>query len=494
MGKTLPELGKDLYEREEVVARSLLALLSGQSVFLYGPPGTAKSLIARRLSGVLRDSEYFEYLMQRFSTPEELFGPVSISELKKDNYLRKTKNYLPSADIAFLDEIWKASPAILNTRRTISNERKFKNGSEVADVPLKALIAASNEFPAGNSGLDALYDRFMVRLVVNPTADRDSFEKMICASNISETVDISEPITTGDWKYIIDESSKVKVSQEVLEIINEIRRRIAEYLAEDNHTEIYVSDRRWRKAVSLLRTAAFLSGRNRVEPLDAMILTSCLWSSDENKVILDKIVKESVARKCFTDNGESFDERYAELEKEIREIFKHSDEPVEPPIVINDIGCCRTSSRIGYSREETELFVPYGPKSVGGTYNAWDSKNNVHRFQVVSIEGNNLTIRFSENPSETKVVPMNIGTLSYVSDTAVETYGRAVRNFSDDLAKFLGNRKTQISELERNCTSHFVSSEDRDSLLVSMRSKLSDLESKKEYIPVLTGLIHAHKP
>ena len=153
----ISSLAENLQEREDVISITLLGSLIEESIFFYGPPGTGKSLIARRISTAYHNQKYFEYLMQKFSTPDEIFGQVSISELKKDNYKRLTEGFLPTATFAFLDEIWKSSPAILNTLLTILNERLFKNGKIIENCPLKVIISASNEVPPKNQGLEASF-------------------------------------------------------------------------------------------------------------------------------------------------------------------------------------------------------------------------------------------------------------------------------------------------------------------------------------------------
>ena len=188
-----------LIEKEDVVRLLLLTAIAGESSFLLGAPGCGKSMLARRMALAFKvDGEngvkYFETLLNQFSTPEDVFGNISLKALNgeleeckgKEVYRRLTENMLPEADIAFLDEIWKASPAILNTLLTIINERKFHNGSNVMNVPLKALFAASNELPAKNKGLEALYDRFVLRLCVGYIKDEDSFFEMIDGSSSSE--------------------------------------------------------------------------------------------------------------------------------------------------------------------------------------------------------------------------------------------------------------------------------------------------------------------
>src|ERR1043166_443879 len=172
------ELGQAFLERTEVIDGALAALLAGQHVLLIGPPGTAKSMLADELCRRLEGASYFQWLLTKFTTPEELFGAVSLRALENDDYRRVTTHKLPEAHIAFLDEVFKANSSILNSILTVLNERRFHNGREVVEVPLITLFGASNELPEEDE-LQALYDRFLLRFVVGYIADDFRFLRML---------------------------------------------------------------------------------------------------------------------------------------------------------------------------------------------------------------------------------------------------------------------------------------------------------------------------
>lgn len=201
--KLLEQMGAGVYERDHVLVLALLSAVAGESLFLLGLPGVGKSLVARRLKLAFRDARAFEYLMSRFSTPDEIFGPVSISKLKDcDTYERLTDGYLPSADIVFLDEIWKAGPSIQNALLTVLNEKLFRNGDREMLLPLKGIIAASNELPAHDEGLEALWDRFLLRLVVPPLESEEAFVRMITettAPTVEENRAVAACIELFEW-------------------------------------------------------------------------------------------------------------------------------------------------------------------------------------------------------------------------------------------------------------------------------------------------------
>ncbi|WP_297206088.1 AAA family ATPase [uncultured Brachyspira sp.] len=291
----IKKISEGLYEKEEVISLTLLCALAGKSVFLYGPPGTAKSLIVRRIASVFKDSKYFGQLMNRFTTPEDVFGPVSLSKLKEDKFERQTEGYLPKADFVFLDEIWKSSPAILNTLLTIINEKVYRNGSQEEKVPLKALVSASNETPPKGQGLEAMYDRFIMRLFVDTAKDVDNFVKLISDKDVSFDAELKEDekISTEDWLKFHKEIDNISVSDEAINIICYIKNEIDEY-NKGNNEAIYISDRRWKNIVYILKAAAFFSDRNTVMPVDCFLITHCIWTLEENIEEVKKIVLEAI--------------------------------------------------------------------------------------------------------------------------------------------------------------------------------------------------------
>lgn len=280
----LAEISRGVYEKENEIALSLLASLAGESILLLGPPGVAKSMVARRLKQVFSGARAFEYLMSRFSTPDEIFGPVSISRLKEaDKYERIVQGYLPSADIVFLDEIWKAGPAIQNTLLTAINEKVFRNGDNEQRLPLKLLVGASNELPAHGEGLEALWDRFLLRIVCHSIQDE-------------VTVAPHLQITEEEYAAWQQHIRTLPVPFSLLECITDIRRQLSsmEIPQSNIRRNIYVSDRRWKHIVRLLKASAFLHDRTEVHTEDLLVIYHCLWNEPEELPVLRQLVIRSL--------------------------------------------------------------------------------------------------------------------------------------------------------------------------------------------------------
>ena len=265
-----------LVERDVAIRLALLAALSGEHLLLIGPPGTAKSLVARRLRLAFKDADYFERLLTRFSVPEELFGPLSIKGLEEDRYERLTESYLPAASIAFLDEIFKANSAILNALLTLLNEREFDNGTRRERTPLMAVVGASNELPEGEE-LDALFDRFLLRLHVGPVSKDGFLDLLKLRGDAAPDVPDALKLTRDDLDTVQKAAGDVRVPDDVVALLCDLREWCA---AED----ITVSDRRWRKVVRLLQTSALTNGRETVSIWDCWLLQHCLWSDAEDRM------------------------------------------------------------------------------------------------------------------------------------------------------------------------------------------------------------------
>lgn len=305
INKLVKALSYGVYEREDTIKLCLLAALSGESVFLLGPPGIAKSLIAKRLIQAFDNSSYFEYLMTRFSTPEEVFGPLSIQELKDNGrYVRLTEGYLPKAQVVFLDEIWKAGPAILNTLLTVVNEKTFKNGNEIEKVPMRLLVSASNELPDEDSGLEALYDRMLVRVFVDRIQNKQNFKAMLMVGTEQEAeIPAGLAITDDEYHLWKRELDLLELSDECFEKLYELKNlleRKGKASNTDMHgSELYVSDRRWKKAVKLLKASAYFNGRDSINPLDLLLLKDCLWHSPESRKLVSDVIEEFATNYAF---------------------------------------------------------------------------------------------------------------------------------------------------------------------------------------------------
>lgn len=314
----LTAINQGVYEKDTELGLSLLAALAGESILLLGPPGVAKSMVARRLKSAFKGAKAFEYLMSRFSTPDEIFGPISINRLKEfDKYERAIEGYLPTASVVFLDEIWKAGPAIQNSLLTVINEKIYRNGDSEIKLPLKLLIAASNELPAHGEGLEALWDRFLLRIICTCVKDENTFHTMLLDDNdkeihVSTELQISEE-EYADWRKQIEQTS---LPAGILQYITNVRRQLKRLPLDDEDTvrSVYVSDRRWKNIVQLLKASAFINGRTEANFSDLLPLYHCLWNeADECEPIHQLVIRE-----LFTSCLEQMEEITEAIKADIR--------------------------------------------------------------------------------------------------------------------------------------------------------------------------------
>ena len=276
------ELNSILLEREIAIEAALLALLTGEHLLLLGPPGTAKSLMVRSICERIDGAVYFERLLTRFSTPEELFGPLSLSALEQDQYRRVTSGTLVEAHVAFADEIWKSNSAILNSLLGIMNERIYHEAGKVLPVPLLSLFGASNETPE-EEGLSALYDRFLLRIVVPYLSDDDSLRTLLDLQP-----GLSSPIITlDDLRAAQSEVSSLPLTDDTREAIIAIKHGLEE-------EGIAASDRRWKATANLVRAKSWLEGESQTCSDHCEILVHALWTEPSQLRVVERAVSKIV--------------------------------------------------------------------------------------------------------------------------------------------------------------------------------------------------------
>lgn len=265
-------------EREEIVEALMLCLISKQHILLVGPPGTAKSAIISTLAALI-DAKYFYYALDKYTVPQELFGPISLKKLEQDIYEKKIEDQLPTAHIGFLDEIFKASTAILNTLLTLMNERFIVNGGRQVDCPLITLVGASNELPTQQEELGAMYDRLLMRFHVNYLKSASNLQK-ICENEI--TVPGELIISLADIVKI-----HTKYASTNVDIDFDFHYQIKLAL---NDAGIIISDRRFKQSRKILKAAAVFNGRTKVEGDDWTWLKFIYWDEPSQIPIITKAV------------------------------------------------------------------------------------------------------------------------------------------------------------------------------------------------------------
>jgi MoxR-like ATPase len=273
--------------KDEIIDLLGISLIARENAFLLGPPGTAKSAIVRALSACISDGKNFEYLLTRFTEPGELFGPFDIRKLKEGDLVTNTEGMMPEASMVFLDEIFNANSAILNSLLTALNERIFRRGKETKKLPALMFIGASNVLPEDES-LNALLDRFLIRVRCD-YVDTDLLEEVLVAGwNLEARNQNQKPAVTPaeiiELQHACRQVDLSTVRKQYVDLIHNLR-----------NTGIKISDRRAVKIQNLLAASAVMSNRKEVITSDLWVLKH-VWDTEEQIEILEGIVNSIIEK------------------------------------------------------------------------------------------------------------------------------------------------------------------------------------------------------
>jgi MoxR-like ATPase len=255
-----------LVARDVLVELVLLAAVAEEHLLIIGPPGTAKSLAARRAAQVFQ-ARYFEYLLGRFTEPSEIFGPVDLRKLREGVVETEVSGMLPEADIAFLDEVFLGSSAILNTLLGLLNERTFRRGKSQLTVPLRVCVGASNALPT-DEALAAFADRFLLRTFVEPLPDA-----------LLEDLLGARPTRPAAVATIEDLDALARAAEAV--DLTAVRPLYAQCVRLLRQAGVELTDRRLVRVQRLIAAAATLAGRSMAEPEDLWPLVFAVPTAEQ---------------------------------------------------------------------------------------------------------------------------------------------------------------------------------------------------------------------
>jgi MoxR-like ATPase len=273
--------------KEEVIRLLFISAIAGEHLVMVGPPGTAKSALVRAFADVI-DATYFDYLLTRFTEPNEIFGPVDIKAFREGTYRRRVEGMLPEAEIVFLDEVFKANSAILNSLLTLLNARRFTHGLQTLRVPLISLFAASNEVPTDES-LSALFDRFLLRVRVD-YLDSYHFRGLLQKGSNLEALAMDPESAKPD--YVVSAAELLRLQREFGNLLNIGEELLATFkglVFQIRSEGIGLSDRRVVKLLKLFAASAVFDGREHVSEADLFVLRH-VWNTPEQEEILQEIV------------------------------------------------------------------------------------------------------------------------------------------------------------------------------------------------------------
>lgn len=290
-GELARQMGSQFLDKQEIIRLMVISAIAGEHMLIVGPPGTAKSAMIDMFARLI-DAKYFEYLLTRFTEPNELFGPVDIAAFREGRYTRRIDNMLPTAEVVFLDEIFKSNSAILNSLLHVINERKFQNGPEVLKVPLISLFAASNEVPNDES-LAAMFDRFLVR-VLSDNLDSYHFADLMKKGIAIETAKMTG--ARSQLRPIISASDLRAIAagfDAFMVFPDDFLAKYKSLIFQIRSEGISVSDRRSVKLLKLFAASAIFDGRTTVHDGDFFVLRH-IWNNLDQVELLEEIVNPIV--------------------------------------------------------------------------------------------------------------------------------------------------------------------------------------------------------
>lgn len=333
----IDSLRQGLVERDEALRLTLLSALAGESVALLGPVGVGKSLIGRRVIGAFKTGDFFEIALDGFTTPDELFGPLSLELIKSGApRIRNSNGYLPKARFVSLENIWNGSRPLRDAILPVLADRKVRNGAEEERAEWRLLLGTADYLPPIEEVSRPFWDRFLIRIAMEPIASSERFKEVL-TSEAPRELPPENQVTDAEWSSWSSGISAVELTEEVVALIGRVREALIEQNRKrDGNGEpaIYVSDRRWHALTKLLKASAYFHDRDKVGPLDCILLRHGIWERPEQIEEVNEVIRQAIAEHAQSDR---FDTKRLRLE------FRRLSDEIE-------------NHRIDYHEEEIREF------------------------------------------------------------------------------------------------------------------------------------------